>query len=103
MKKKVLSLTSLLMTIILFLSGIAGITAYAGESSQNNDVKTGVVPVVFYLRNVEYGITDGEHFEPLKTWEEFEYSSGSGFFIGKAGVMLLILFWKRKKEKNILI
>ena len=50
-----------------------------------NDVRNGVVPVVFYLKNAAFYITDGWDYQWIEDLGDVPYSAGSGFFIGENG------------------
>lgn len=50
-----------------------------------NEVRNGVVPVVFYLKNAAFYITDGWDYQWIEDLGDIPYSNGSGFFIGENG------------------
>ena len=50
-----------------------------------NDVRNGVVPVVFYLKSAAFYITDGWDYQWIEDLGDVPYSAGSGFFIGENG------------------
>lgn len=52
----------------------------------DNNVKSGTVAVVFYLKNVEACMLNKyDELEAIQQLEDGEYSGGSGFFIGESG------------------
>ena len=80
MRTKILRVSTLfLMSLTLLFASISGsTTAYAFD----NDVKSGVVPVVFYLKGAEVYLTDGTNYQLYQTLGDCEWSGGSGFFVG---------------------
>ena len=54
----------------------------------NQDVSSGVVPVVFYVNDGAQVVVDMNSKKVVKTLEKFsgEWSGGSGFFVGEEGV-----------------
>ena len=77
--KRVLAAALAVMMITVCAVGIPTLSAQAFD----NDVKSGVVAIVFYLKNAGIYITDGEQVEEVKHLGDIEFSGGSGFFIGE--------------------
>lgn len=73
--------TVLVSALMLFLTGFAGMDAYAFD----NSVKNGTVAIVFYMKDAEAYITDGNQMEFLKNVGTIPCSGGSGFFVGNSG------------------
>ena len=72
--------------IICIACVLAGVLAFPAKTyAYNNDVSSGVVPVVFYINDGEYVVLDSETYEEVKTLGTYsgECGGGSGFFIGK--------------------
>ncbi len=80
MRTKILRVSSLLlMSLTLLFASIAGTTtAYAFD----NEVKNGVVPIVFYLKGAKVLLTDGTNYQEYQDLGDCEWSGGSGFFVG---------------------
>ena len=83
MKMKLLrAYTALVSALMLFLTGFAGMDAYAAAV---NEVRNGTVAVVLYLYDAAIYITDGVDIEIVENLGNTQYSSGSGFFVGNSG------------------
>lgn len=73
--------TAVLLALTLLMTGFTSITAYAFD----NSVREGTVAVVFYLKNAQLYISDGQTSQLVQSLGDLQYSSGSGFFIGPSG------------------
>lgn len=81
MKSKVRRILAVLLTLIMLASCIAAFPLNA--QAFDNDVKSGVVAIVFYLKGAGLYITDGSQYKQIKQIGDTEFSGGTGFFIGE--------------------
>ena len=83
MKKTVLRIKAVLFALIMLVSGVSSIPAEV--YAYNNDTSGGVVPVVFYVKDAAYYITDGVNWNKIADYGDYGeswLSAGSGFFVG---------------------
>lgn len=80
MKSKCKRILSVALAVMIAVCAVCVPTLSA--QAFDNDVKAGVVAVVFYLKDAGIYITDGQQVEEVKHVGDVEWSGGSGFFIG---------------------
>lgn len=85
MKKRrtIKQLAAIFLSVIVLLAGFGSLSSRA--QAFNNDVKSGVVAIIFTLTNAAYYCTDGYDYYFLQDAGDIDYSGGSGFFIGPKG------------------
>lgn len=82
MRTKLLRVMSvLLLSLTILMASISGVVT---ASAFDDNIKGGVVPVVMYLKGAEAYLSDGTNYELFQTLGDIEFSSGSGFFVGKS-------------------
>ena len=75
--------TAIILTVLMLFVGFAALSNRA--KAFNNDVKSGVVAIIFTLTNAAYYCTDGYDYYFLQDAGDIDYSGGSGFFVGPKG------------------
>ena len=84
MKSKIIRrITSLLISAIVTLSFAA--VPMLSASAFDNNVKSGTVAVVFFLKGAKLALYDGENLSLYSDLGDIEWSGGSGFFVGRPG------------------
>lgn len=84
MKKKALHLKSRLVAVLTaMMTALTFLSATAGAF--DNSVRNGVVPVILYLKGAAICYEYGGELQILQELGDTQYSSGSGFFVGKSG------------------
>ncbi len=81
MKSKVRRILAVTLTLVMFVSCVIAFPLNA--QAFDNDVKKGVVAIVFYLKGAGLYITDGSQYQQIQQIGDTEFSGGSGFFIGE--------------------
>lgn len=81
MKSKVRRILAIMLTLVMLASCVAAFPLNA--QAFDNDVKSGVVAIVFYLKGAGLYITDGSQYQQIQQIGDTEFSGGTGFFIGE--------------------
>ncbi len=84
MKRIATKFYAVVLAALMFITGM-GVFPISAYAAYNNDTTSGVVPIVFYVKDAAYCIYDGWDFYLYMDFGnngEGEYSGGSGFFIG---------------------
>ena len=81
MKSKVRRILAIMLTLVMLASCAAAFPLNA--QAFDNDVKSGVVAIVFYLKGAGLYITDGSQYQQIQQIGDTEFSGGTGFFIGE--------------------
>ena len=82
---------SILRPVAMFLATVMLVMLFSvftvSVNAFDNSVRDGVVPVVMYLKNASYILYNPYTKQALKevSLGDTEYSSGTGFFVGKSG------------------
>ena len=83
MKIKVRRILAVALTLIMLLSLVAAFPLNAGAEF-DNDTKSGVVAIVFYLKDAGYYIPSGDNnYRRIQDIGDTDFGGGSGFFIGE--------------------
>lgn len=82
MKKRAMRLKSIILMLAMIIVGIGGFTMDS-QAAYNKKVSESVVPIVFALKGAYAFVTDGQQIYTLQEYGDLEWSSGSGFFVGK--------------------
>ena len=88
MKKRAIKVASKFVSLMIaaVLFAVTAVCPAFTAKAFDNEVKSGVVPIVFFLKGAAaYSTTDGKNFTPIQQLGDIQWSSGSGFFIGKSG------------------
>lgn len=79
-KKAMTRLMSVVMTLIMAVSVAAFLPTTV--SAAPNEVRNGVVPVIFFMKSAGYYVYDGVNYTFIQDLGDVWLSAGSGFFVG---------------------